>query len=92
MTEKQKDGGPAFPVHGGGDPVNDDPRNHTLGGGMSLRDWLAGQALPFLGPVVTKDGVFSSDGKPINEDSVARAAYLIADAMLKARAATGEAP
>lgn len=33
----------AFPVHGG-DGI-DDPRNGVLTGGMTLRDWFAGQAL-----------------------------------------------
>jgi len=71
------DGGPAFPTHGGHHP-DDDPRNHTLGGGMSMRDWFAGQALA---------GIMA--GWPANERiSEARAAeisYLAADAMIVAR-------
>jgi hypothetical protein len=37
---QQDNGGPAFPVHGGHHP-DDDPRNHTLGGGMTLRQYAA---------------------------------------------------
>lgn len=36
---------PAYPVHGGHHP-EDDPRNHTLGGGLSKLEWFAGHALP----------------------------------------------
>lgn len=43
-----KDGGPAFPVHTG----NIETRAGlfpVVGGGMSLRDWFAGQALILTG-------------------------------------------
>lgn len=80
-----KDGGPAFPVH------------HSIDGnwqreplpefcGMSLRDWLAGQALSGLLAEPQPE-----DGEPdlgLGHDyamNAARAAYRIADAMLKAR-------
>ena len=59
-----KDGGPAFPqpsVHGG--PL-----------GMSLRDWIAGQAL----------AGFAANPAVLTVD-VAKAAYKVADAMLAAR-------
>jgi hypothetical protein len=69
-----KDGGPAFPVHGGDWP-NDDPRNRILGGGMSLRDWFAGQALA---------GMLAS-GEDFRPSAGAEAAYLLADAMIAAR-------
>lgn len=87
MTEQKHDGGPAFPVHGGADPVNDDPRNHTLGGGMSLRDWLAGQAMGALIAGFTADG-----GDYPHRENTAAWAYAQADAMLAERSkATGAA-
>jgi hypothetical protein len=81
------DGGPAFPTHGGADwhkdsldPTKDDPRNMILGGGMSLRDWFAGQALA---------GMLAQIGKPMKSSMsyIARDAYEIADAALAARGA-----
>jgi len=72
------DGGPAFPV----------PDSHHANGqvqyganGMTLRDWFAGQALAGLlasprGPV---------DGGAITDSWVAENAYIVADAMLRAR-------
>lgn len=79
MTEQPKDGGPAFPVHGGHHP-DDDPRNQILGGGMSLRDWFAGQAMA---------GVCrpTPDGWSLSPQDHAAWAYQIADAMLAARGA-----
>ena len=76
MTDMTRpyDGGPAFPVHGGHHP-DDDPRNHTLGGGMTLRDWFAGQAL--AGIAANADWWACA-----TDDQVARQAYLIADEML----------
>jgi hypothetical protein len=67
------DGGPAFPV----------PDSHHANGqvqyganGMPLRDWFAGQALQGLASYVTQGATF---------DAIAKDAYAIADAMLKAR-------
>ena len=76
MTDMTKpfDGGPAFPVHGGHHP-DDDPRNHTLGGGMTLRDWFAGQAIR----------VRWGDGTAMTAAQAADMAYQLADAMLAAR-------
>lgn len=76
MIEKN-DGGSAFPVHGG--HPGDDPRNQILGGGMSLRDWFAGQALA---------GIMANPKSWLDDDKVLRAgdaAYRYADAMLAAR-------
>jgi len=71
----QNDGGPAFP--------GADPANAVVGGriayaaGMSLRDYFAAQAM----------GAFLSDKmtQAIPDARIAAAAYLIADAMLRAR-------
>jgi hypothetical protein len=71
------DGGPAFPCP---DDYNQDgtpiygPRNLQ---GMTLRDWFAGQALAGL--------LGNSNYGPPNSKEDANMAYLIADAMLKAR-------
>jgi hypothetical protein len=65
VDNKINDGGRAFPVTGELDTVHEP--------GMSLRDWLAGQALPAL----IRDGVHTNH--------IGTAAYEIADAMLAAR-------
>lgn len=74
------DGGPAFPRHAleiklpDGSVVPKDP-------GMTLRDWFASQAMQGLiasprGPV---------NGGTVTDSWVAENAYIVADAMLKAR-------
>lgn len=74
---KINDGGSAFPVHeltnGGLVPV----------GGMSLRDYFAGQALNAL---ITE--ALKSDHKAW--ESTTKHAYYIADSMLQAREQKGE--
>jgi hypothetical protein len=72
-----KNGGPAFPVHGGTGLEWDDPRNRILGGGMTLRDYFAGQA---LGQLVSKDGWTDYEAF-----FIAQTSYELADAMIKAR-------
>jgi hypothetical protein len=76
MSEEAKNGGPAFPVHGG--YSGDDPRNQILGGGMSLRDWFAGQALA---------GLCAHYGTPDGAEvgAIPSRAYVLADVMLSAR-------
>ncbi len=71
--KKPNDGGQAFPQLTR-TPFND----YYLLGGMSLRDWLAGQALA---------GLLASGETELFDkaSSYAEAAYLHADAMLKAR-------
>ena len=68
------DGGPAFPT---GDGVF---------GGMSLRDWFAGQAL--VGLMSQMSGVLAmyDTDDPEQATTVAFLAYKAADAMLKKRA------
>lgn len=79
MTTTQKDGGQAYPAawgspEQGGDYVP----------GMTLRDWLAGQALVGLPHLCAHDTLL--DGITF-EQHVARNAYRMADAMLAAREA-----
>lgn len=81
-----KDGGPAFPAR---------PTEQLAGGisitthhGMSLRDYFAAKALV---AIMCAPNGFSINNvkKPVVEDfEAAAAAYVIADAMLKAREAT----
>jgi hypothetical protein len=64
MSAKIDDGGPAFPV-----PYV------TLHTGMTLRDWLAGQALAKL----------LTNNEAVSWEDDASNAYTVADAMLEAR-------
>jgi hypothetical protein len=75
MSDQINDGGPAYPQHGWTkDPeVLERMRNQ---GGMTLRDWFAGQALA---------GLLASNENNMPFDVVAPLAYRHADAMLKAR-------
>jgi len=83
-----KDGGPAFPV------VKMNGIYPTIPG-MSLRDWFAGQALAGMLSADGNDPRWTGrdtsteyqqgGGKWIDPMGVARQAYEIADAMLKAR-------
>lgn len=72
MSDKIDDGGPAF-------PHSEDDRAYQ--GGMSLRDWFAGQALAGMHARDTYD-----DGQATPEKR-AHLAYLDSNAMLKAREA-----
>ena len=76
MSEPINDGGPAFPRSPVIDPV-DCSVQHKGNPGMTLRDWFAGQALVGL----------IAEPKTVAEPPhrIAKAAYLVADAMLKAR-------
>lgn len=68
------DGGPAFPV----------PNDANTNGqeGMSLRDWFAGQAL--AGVWAGRESDFHQVKYPGAID-IARAAYMVSDAMIAAR-------
>jgi len=70
---KMKEGGWAFPVYTG---------NNTAEPGMSLRDYLAGQALAGL----LAGGGFIKDGEDLTTSSqFASTSYGLADAMLAER-------
>lgn len=72
------DGGPAFPSV----LYSHERAENWSTDGMSLRDWFAGQAL--MGISVG----YEVNGEPLpGNDTLAREAYCIADAMLAARAA-----
>ena len=83
----KNDGGPAF---GHGDPT------HGGDPGMTLRDWFAGTAHPdslgisdemSMGVAAASAGVTTEDYDPQKHwpEIVAKARYIYADAMLKAR-------
>ena len=94
---KTKDGGPAFPstfttrtfVGKGG--VQYLEKQTVSSGGMSLRDWFAGQALAYLPIVIRKSThqVSSKDPETSlkwkNAKEMGELAYEIADAMLAGR-------
>jgi len=82
MSKPINDGGPAFPQAGRTLP------NGTYEWpveGMSLRDWLAGQALAgwcSASPTVRKEPLNMTEG---HAESIATGCYRYADAMLEAR-------
>ena len=74
-TIKRDDGGPAFPSPGGEHP------------GMSLRDWLAGQAMASF--------TRNREAEMFNDQTMqwhAKIAYQLADAMLLERGHDGSLP
>jgi hypothetical protein len=71
MSKEINDGGPAFPCEGG------EQSGLYAALGMSLRDWFAGQAVAGVGGF--------GYGSPTDSKGIAKGAYEIADAMLKAR-------
>lgn len=76
------DGGPAFPqlpVDFGNGP--EDPGPFKMGG-MSLRDYFAGQALIGYN--------MSAEYRNLSDDKTAAWAYATADAMLRARGTNGD--
>lgn len=85
-SEKIDDGGPAFPesritqymVTGRNGQM--EPLFETIGG-MSLRDWIAGQALVGSMLLLGVDG----EVQDVSPETIAAHSYRIADAMLAAR-------
>lgn len=77
---KIDDGGSAFPTHDA-DPGTD-PRSQILTGGLTIRDWFAGQALAGLPDHLR---VMQTDHRIV----IAEWAYGLADAMINARAKGG---
>lgn len=77
-VEARNDGGPAFPQYAG-KPVPGGGVYYDVSGGMTLRDYFAGQAIAgACGP--------TPDGWSLSPHSYAEWAYQIADAMIAARA------
>jgi hypothetical protein len=80
------DGGPAFPQLC--TAWNDDAHKYELSmslDGMSLRDYFAAKAMQPLTRTVQKNGKTGPDAGDDDFVWVARRAYMLADAMLKAR-------
>lgn len=78
MTTQSRDGGPAF-------PVTNHPSELVESTGMSLRDYFAAKAMPSaIAHELAIRGAQIAPGE-FRYDSVAKAAYAMADAMLKAR-------
>lgn len=78
MAKAPNDGGPAFPVpHLSQNQASGETTLHEHFGGMSLRDWFAGQALVGMGA--------GSTGLAITVEQFASQSYLLADAMLAER-------
>lgn len=79
MAEIEKDdGGAAFPHM-----MATGHRDYA--GGMSLRDWFAGQALPEIIRIASAGELEALDGERAGQ-AIARSAYEAADAMLAERA------
>lgn len=72
MSDKKNDGGAAFPC----EQYDSEFGNVRKLRGMSLRDWLAGQALA---------GLLADPNETASENVVAFACYSYADAILKER-------
>ena len=88
MSEKLKDGGPAFL----GDGWAIDGMQVIRGGGLTVRDWFAGQAL--AGMQANQQLMSSLAAKYGRDDllfsELSDAAYRMAEAMLTERAKPGE--
>lgn len=78
---------PAFPSHYG-DPELTDPRNRVSCGGMTLRDYLAGQWLAGCGNWCPSRNGEAPENHTQRAQWQAEHAYAIADAMLAARGAS----
>lgn len=74
---KKETGGPAFPFT----PTQD---RHMKTGGMTLRDYFAAKAMQAFINGAMADGTKFNENDP---EGVSHVAFLVADAMLKARSA-----
>lgn len=81
MSDKIKDGGPAFPTS---EQQGDNPEFITIGG-MSLRDYFAAKAMQGMISAHNQNGEWTGCGDIKMNEILSETAYSIADAMLKAR-------
>ena len=81
MTTNKQDGGQAFPVSHVVHPKDGAP-HLVIEGGLSIRDWFAGQALPTVIGLNVQGG---DKRVAFNATFAAACAYGIADAMIAHR-------
>lgn len=80
----KRDGDPAFPRSYSEQQPGDRVECMYAQDGMSLRDWLAGQALAIIADHPSWDAMQADGGKTIAAH-IAHVCYLLADAMLEQR-------
>ena len=80
MTQK-RDGGPAFPVPQMVYPKDGAP-HYIIDGGLSIRDWFAGQALPGIINGVCPTNTDACRRQKAQWEGVARKAGICADHMM----------
>jgi hypothetical protein len=84
MTTERDDGGPAFPSEWKEWDHDDmEWKLQYLHRGMSVRDYFAAKALH--GVLASGRTTLNFESRPTKVDDIADAAYLMADAMLRAR-------
>jgi hypothetical protein len=83
MNNERKDGGSAFPVNS--DEYDQDAERYRpcSEGGMSLRDYFAAKAMQSVCQMIAGRAHEVSRSDPIGD--IAKEAYQLADAMLRAR-------
>jgi hypothetical protein len=67
-------------------PISGSQYQHTKG--MTLRDYFAAKAMQVILQSQYEDGIYVGDADNDSEHMCARSAYIMADAMLKARETT----
>ena len=60
---------------------------HEVTGGMTLRDYMAAKAMQVILQSQYEDAIYVGDADNDSEHLCARSAYIMADAMMKAREA-----